>query len=321
MRQNLWQLMRLMVVVAAVGLAQSGWTGNWKNDKVEMSIEAQGDGGARGTIVFEGQRMPFEGRVSGEKMSGTFKVEGNSFAFTLYRGDRGEVKLTTDGVDYILEPVRSGAKNPLAGRVAAPSNSIVGDWQGPQGVVRFGADGSVMIAGKAYRYAVEGATLTLIAPDGQAALPFQLNGDVMVVSMNGQSIRFTRVAAGATMTQNQGQNGVRQELVGKWCYQANVYATNGGARSSSQCFVLNPNGTYEYYGETDSYNPNGGSTGQSYDAGTWTATDTTITANSRTRGTTTYRLEKRNHPKNVNDPMLVLDGQAFVTAYQKPPWR
>ncbi len=320
MRQNLWQLMRLMVV-AAVGLAQSGWTGNWKNDKVEMTIEARGDGGARGTIVFEGQRMPFEGKVSGEKMDGTFKVEGNSFAFTLYRGDRGEVKLTTDGVDYILEPVRSGAKNPLGGRVAAPvpSSSIVGDWQGPQGVVRFGADGSVIIAGKPYKYTIEGSTLTLIAPDGQAALPFQLNGDTMVVSMNGQSIRFTRLAAGAVAVQ--GQNGVRQELVGKWCYQANVYATNGGARSSSQCFVLNPNGTYEYYGETDSYNPNGGSTGQSYDAGTWTATETTITANSRTRGTTTYRLEKRNHPKNVNDPMLVLDGQAFVTAYQKAPWR
>ncbi|HZV69137.1 MAG TPA: hypothetical protein VFG10_06315 [Saprospiraceae bacterium] len=32
-------------------------------------------------------------------------------------------------------------------------------------------------------------------------------------------------------------------------------------------------------------------------------------------------LEQRNHPKNVNDPMIVLDGRAFVTAYNKPPWR
>ena len=39
-----------------------------------------------------------------------------------------------------------------------------------------------------------------------------------------------------------------------------------------------------------------------------------------TLGVTTYVLEKRNHPKN-NEPMLVLDGQAFVTFYQKPPWR
>lgn len=32
-------------------------------------------------------------------------------------------------------------------------------------------------------------------------------------------------------------------------------------------------------------------------------------------------VEKRNHPKNVRDPMIVLDGQTFVTAYNKPPWQ
>ena len=151
----------------------------------------------------------------------------------------------------------------------------------------------------------------------------------MTIGMAGRSINLTRVktppanaSATAPSTMASGnRGGVLPELVGKWCYQANVYATNGGARSSTQCFVLNANGTYEYSGESDSYNPNGGATSQSYDAGTWTATDTTITANSRFKGSTTYRLEKRNHPKNVNDPMLVLDGQAFVTAWQKPPWR
>ena len=51
----------------------------------------------------------------------------------------------------------------------------------------------------------------------------------------------------------------------------------------------------------------------------WSATATSITAYSNTNGTTTFRLEKRNHPKN-NDPMLVLDGEAFVSYYQKAPW-
>ncbi len=46
----------------------------------------------------------------------------------------------------------------------------------------------------------------------------------------------------------------------------------------------------------------------------------TKTARSATGRVTTYQLEKRNHPKN-NDPMLLLDGQSFVTYYQKPPWR
>jgi hypothetical protein len=43
--------------------------------------------------------------------------------------------------------------------------------------------------------------------------------------------------------------------------------------------------------------------------------------NSQTQGQGSYRLEKRNHPKNVGDPMIVLDGEAYVTATLKAPWR
>ena len=60
----------------------------------------------------------------------------------------------------------------------------------------------------------------------------------------------------------------------------------------------------------------GGATSQSADRGTWTATETSITASSASGRITTYVLEKRNHPKN-NDPMLVLDGQAFVDVLSK----
>ena len=95
---------------------------------------------------------------------------------------------------------------------------------------------------------------------------------------------------------------------------------NLGASQSSRCITLNGNGTYTYAGQSDSYNPYGGATSQSADSGTWTATDTTLTAHSRSGKTTTYGLEKRNHPKNVRDPMIVLDGQTFVTAYNKVPW-
>jgi hypothetical protein len=37
------------------------------------------------------------------------------------------------------------------------------------------------------------------------------------------------------------------------------------------------------------------------------------------QGSGSYVLEKRNHPKN-NDPMIVLDGEPYVTYYQKPRW-
>ena len=118
-----------------------------------------------------------------------------------------------------------------------------------------------------------------------------------------------------------GAGGVAPELVGKWCKVTNFSATNGGAYNSSACVVLNGNGTFVYGAETDSYNPNGGVISQTADSGTWTATANSITANSRLRGgAVTYRLERRNHPK-TGDPMIILDGDAYVTFYQKAPWR
>lgn len=121
---------------------------------------------------------------------------------------------------------------------------------------------------------------------------------------------------GQTVTQTGGSR--PQELVGKWCYMANVNASDGG-RQSNRCFTLYADGRYEYYAETSSSGEYGSSASQESDYGTWSATPDTITANSQTSGTQTFRLEKLNHPR-TNDPMLVLDGEAYVTYGQKPPW-
>lgn len=108
------------------------------------------------------------------------------------------------------------------------------------------------------------------------------------------------------------------ELVGKWCYVANVQANDGG-RQSNTCFQLNADGSYQYHSETSSSGKVGGTASQSDDEGRWQASESTLTAQSTSGKVSTYRFEKRNHPK-TNDPMLVFDGQAFVTYYQKPPW-
>jgi hypothetical protein len=108
------------------------------------------------------------------------------------------------------------------------------------------------------------------------------------------------------------------DIAGKWCYMSNIYASTGG-RISNRCFTLNPNGTYEYYGETSSSGQYGSAASQESDRGTWTATGTTLDANSAKYGKRTYRLEKKNHPK-TKDPMLVIEGEAYVTYYQKASW-
>ena len=154
-------------------------------------------------------------------------------------------------------------------------------------------------------------------------LPFAVEGDRLTLTANGNSIVLDRVKDSIVLDRAKEETGagsVHMELVGKWCWMSQVYANNGGARQSNRCITLNGNGSYAYAGMTDSYNPYGGATSQSNDQGTWTATETTLTTRSVSGRVTVYRLEKRNHPKNVRDPMIVLNGDTFVTFYNKPPW-
>ena len=117
--------------------------------------------------------------------------------------------------------------------------------------------------------------------------------------------------------------GVLRELVGKWCEVKNFSANAGGGSASSSCFELRADCSYVYASERSmsAYAPGmyGGTSSSSNDAGRWSATASSITARSQRGTTTTYRLEKRNHPRN-GDPMLCLDGDCYVTYYQKRPW-
>ena len=191
------------------------------------------------------------------------------------------------------------------------------------GTVEYQQNSLAVSAGKLGKMLI--GTLTI---KGQS-FPMQIvrEREGLLLTTNGETYRMhsatdkpTEAAPGKTASPAASEaSGVRQELVGKWCYLSNANATNGGGRTSSQCFVLAADGRYEYSGQTDSSNPNGGASSQTSDRGTWAATDTTITSRSVSGRVSTYRLEKRNHPKN-SDPMLVIEGQAYVTYYNKPAW-
>ncbi|MGB3076699.1 MAG: hypothetical protein WBB36_15325, partial [Chitinophagales bacterium] len=152
-------------------------------------------------------------------------------------------------------------------------------------------------------------------------------GDQLTLTINNNSVSYTRGKADSKTNQQNTPTGAGQvamELVGKWCF-INVNSYNQGASSSSECVTLNADGTYLYYNESSrSVNtPDyaGGTASQNEDRGTWYVQGDRLYVHSQTIGDASYRLEKRNHPKNVNDPMIVLDGRTFVTAYNKPPWR
>ena len=196
---------------------------------------------------------------------------------------------------------------------------LVGRWQSSEATVQIKDDGTLILNGDTYRYAVKGEVITLGNNEGAVQFPFQLSGDTLRVTVDGRTVVYKRLngkLSGEGPASGAGMNPA--ELIGKWCYMANVNTGSGG-RMSNRCFTLYPNGSYEYYSETSSSGPIASSASQESDSGTWTATATTITRNSRSLGTATYSLEKRNHPKN-GDPMLVIDGDAYVTYSPRSPW-
>ncbi|MBI2920113.1 MAG: lipocalin family protein [Planctomycetes bacterium] len=116
-----------------------------------------------------------------------------------------------------------------------------------------------------------------------------------------------------------GTASVRPELAGTWIWITNFNANSGG-RQTDTTLVLGADGSYRYSYNSVNSNPFGAAWGSERDAGTWTATENSITFKSQDGRAVTQTLEKRNHPKNTGDPMIILDGKAFVTALRKDPW-
>src|SRR5262245_12581228 len=125
-------------------------------------------------------------------------------------------------------------------------------------------------------------------------------------------------SAGGTASSN------GQELVGKWCLASTFSANAGGGSQRMTCFELRPDGTY-FYKHEGSMSANapgmwGGTSSVSQDAGRWKVSGNQLVAQSQSGKTNSYTLEKRNHPKNKRDPMICLNGECYVTFYNKPPW-
>lgn len=200
-------------------------------------------------------------------------------------------------------------------------SALVGRWESDEATIEIRANGSLTINGEEFAYKVKNSVITVIGDEGSMDFPFQLNGDKLIVNVEGRRVGYTRMKSGgqADKNRNEKRGGITTELIGKWCYISNVSLNSSNSRMSNRCFTLYENGTYEFYSETSSSGSVASSASQEYDSGRWSATENSITAYSEKHGTLTYRIEKRNHPK-TGDPMLIVDGDAYVTAYKKEPW-
>ena len=306
---------------ASVCAQEPGLVGSWQTKDSDLVIRVTLNPDGTGTL----DGAPIKYFVKGTQLTVNEAGTINNYTFKL----TGDVMVVSGGdLDSPLTFQRQesgrglgGRKNQSAGASEAKpvEQGLVGRWQSSHASVQINDDATLVLNGKTYRYNVKGNVITIADSEGSMEFPFQLSGDSLNVLVNGETVVYKRIAQDAGPVRGGGNAGANPpELFGKWCYMANVNTGNGG-RISNRCFTLYENGTYDYYSETSSSGPVASSASQDSDSGTWTATATTITRNSRTLGSETYTLEKRNHPK-TGDPMIIVDGDAYVTYSPRAPW-
>lgn len=231
-------------------------------------------------------------------------------------------------------------------------NSILGAWvnleYGYRMTLKFNAGGSCLIDGDQYTYKQSGDKLEVTDPQGYETTVYTYSlqsgklmlsgGDLMKpigFSREGAAVNDGTGKAGySSMYSNQARTQpatikgvIDPSLVGKWYYYSGS-SSSYGASSSERVIEIFADGTYTYsyegsvnattydqYGNDDMY---GGSVSQNSDRGTWRLEGNLLHVNSQVEGNQTYRLEKRNNQNN--EPMIIIDGEPYVTYYKRPPW-
>jgi hypothetical protein len=187
-------------------------------------------------------------------------------------------------------------------------------------MLEFRPDGKCVYLSNTFSYQVSQGHVVITSGQGNSTFEYAVKGKQLTLTANGQKVVYNKVDGAGNSTQSSARGNVAMELVGQWCY-LNMNSNS----QTSRCINLNADGTYTYnYEGSRSVNTetiSGGTSSQNSDRGTWYVQGDRIYYNSQSSGQGSYRLEKRNHPKNVNDPMIVLDGEPYVTTTSRAPWR
>ena len=221
------------------------------------------------------------------------------------------------------------AKPPAPASKAGTADPLIGVWSGNGETIEFGADGRCHYLGQTYPYHRSQGHVVLQTPQGALLMAYSIQGSQLALVVNGKSLIYTATSAPMPNTAApavgpaKGGRQVAADLVGKWSY-VNVTTTNTGGVSSEEYIILQANGTYQFRSERSMSATTGtfstGTSSQGNDSGAWWVEGERIFYRSPTRGDGSFKLQRLNHPK-TGDPMIVLDGTAYVSYHQRAPWR
>lgn len=312
--------------------------GNWSNSSFgfEMKLVLNSDGSGS----FDGEKITYSSTattliIKEDGITTTYQYKLNGNSLMLSGGDLdAPITFTKNGGG---SPVTSSNNTKTSVSKPNSSASVVGTWSGNGETMILNSGGKGSYNGVPFSYQTSGDNLIITGSTGTSTMQYSVSGNNLVLSGNGTTVILQKGTAYSGNTQNgnysqnsggytnnsSGGGSIDQSIVGKWCWVSSLNNTNATS-SSSRCIVINGNGTYEYYaeGSISGYGGGGygGSASQSADRGTWKLAGNRIYVQSQAEGYKIYSFEKRNHPKN-GDPMIIIDGDPYVTYYQKAPWR
>lgn len=136
----------------------------------------------------------------------------------------------------------------------AQCNGLVGIWQGPESTIELGRDGTTVVNGNKYRYTADANVITLTGSDGIFRFPYQLQGEVLRVLVNGAPQTF-RCAAQGVAPQRSGDLSENLLLSSAWCTFSYNKITG---YSNTTRWVFNPNGTFGKGGRAEGYSSGSG---------------------------------------------------------------
>lgn len=269
------------------------------------------------------------GSLNSEQLQ--YQVQGNQLAVATQSGTvvytfvlQGN-RLTVTGGDIEGQMVFVKLDSPRTAPSHEPSFSstskdLLGTWSGEGEVIEFRSNGVCRYNETLIPYRLSQGHLILETTTGDISFAYTVKAARLFLTANGQQAVYQKMDVTAPSSPVIKKERNPADLVGQWCYLKSSTGTFSG-----RCITLNADGTYRYTEErsmsvqTDEVA--GGTASQGSDSGTWYVQGDRLYYQSTTRGSGSYRLERRNHPKNVNDPMIVLDDEPFVTTTQRPPWK
>ncbi|HLO44083.1 MAG TPA: hypothetical protein VK175_07115 [Leadbetterella sp.] len=340
MRNNIMKIL-LFTLFAIVSFGQigskvpaqkTGLSGTWINKDFGYDMKLQLNDNGRGFFEDEGITYSVVGnkinmKFEEETIAYNYKLVGN--VLTLSGGDLDSpVSFSKNGASVNTKNEMTSSSPKSVEEKNSKAEKLIGKWTTEGADIEFKPNGKGIYNGNPFTYTVKGNTLTSTDNTGTNTFFFMFLGESLSMSGAGINVVLTKGHKGykpetATTGNYNSGGGIDQSIVGKWCWISS--SGNYSASSSySKCLNINSNGTYTYSseGSISGYGGGyyGGSSSQSSDSGTWKIVGNKIHVQSRAEGFKIYSFEKRNHPKN-GDPMIIIDGDSYVTYTQRPSWR